>query len=226
MILRELHERKTDIENFERVKELAYSPLAEEQPDISESVEYEGEDSKRPKINLTALQNTNPDCVAWLYVEGTNISYPVMHTPDEPEKYIYKNFYGDKSSSGTPFLDGRCSLDSDNLIIYGHNMKNGTMFGTLKKYLEKDFYNSHTEIERITETTTTVYKVFAVVRVKDTDTWYSYIDESKDGIIKDLLRKSTYHTDIEVTDKSKFITLSTCYGRNDSDRLLLIGIAE
>ena len=226
MILKELYERKTDIENFERVREVAMTPLSEEQLNASVSVEYEGEDSKRPKINLLALQNTNSDCAAWLFVEGTNISYPVMHTPDESEKYIYKNFYGDKSSSGTPFLDGRCTLDSENLIIYGHNMKNGTMFGGLKKYLEKDYFERHNEIELITNSKATVYKVFAVVRVKDTDDWYSYIDECKNEIISCIKEKSTYHTDIEVTEKSKFITLSTCYGKDKSDRLLLIGIAE
>ncbi len=228
MILKELYERKTDIENFERVKEVAMTPLSEEQITASVSVEYDGEDdnSKRPEINLLALQNTNPDCAAWLYVGGTNISYPVMHTPEEPEKYIRTNFYGDESSSGTPFLDGRCTLNSENLIIYGHNMMNGTMFAGLKKYLEKDYFESHPEIELITNSKATVYKVFAVVRVKETDTWYSYIDESEDGIIKDLLSKSTYHTVIEVTETSKFITLSTCYGRNDSDRLILVGVSE
>ena len=228
MILKELYERKTDIENFERVKEVAMTPLTEEQPDISESVEYDGEDdnSKRPKINLLALQNTNPDCVAWLFVEGTNISYPVMHTPEEPEKYIRTNFYGDKSSSGTPFLDGRCTLDSENLIIYGHNMMNGTMFAGLKKYLEKDYFESHTEIELITNSRSLIYKALAVVRVKDTDAWYTFVDERQNEVLSDMLKSSTYHTDIEVTETSKFITLSTCYGRNDTDRLLLIGITE
>lgn len=228
MISKELYERKKDIENFERVRELALIHLTSEQVIASENIKYQSEEDsvKHPKISISALENANSDCVAWLYLEGTNISYPVMHTPKEPEKYIRTNFYGDKSPSGTPFLDGRCTLVSENIIIYGHNMMNGTMFGGLKKYLEKDYFETHSEIELITNSSNITYKVFAVVKAKDTDSWYSYIDECEDKIISSIIEKSIYYTNIKETDTSKFITLSTCYGNDESDRLLVIGISE
>lgn len=74
-----------------------------------------------------------------------------MHTPSDPQKYLRRNFYGKYSQSGVPFLDGRCDLQSTNLIIYGHNMKNGTMFSDLKKYVDRDFLNAHRTVKFETE---------------------------------------------------------------------------
>ena len=73
----------------------------------------------------------NNDCFGWLSISGTNINYPVMHTPNNPQEYLHKNFYGEYSQNGVPFLDSRCAEDSSNLIVYGHNMNNGTMFADL-----------------------------------------------------------------------------------------------
>ena len=65
----------------------------------------------------------NSDCIGWLCIPDTQLSYPVMHTPDNPQKYLRRSFYGEYSQSGVPFLDWRCGLQSDHLIVYGHNMK-------------------------------------------------------------------------------------------------------
>ena len=82
------------------------------------------------------LKNSQKEKISnWLYDEY-KIAYPVMHTPSNPQKYLNKNFYGEYSYSGTPFLDSRCSADSTNLIIYGHHMNNGTMFADLCNYTE------------------------------------------------------------------------------------------
>lgn len=80
--------------------------------------------------SISELTSMNSDCFGWISIKGTNINYPVMHTPDNPQMYLNRNFYCEYSFSGVPFLDGRCSADSTNLIIYGHHMNNGTMFPT------------------------------------------------------------------------------------------------
>lgn len=73
-----------------------------------------------------SVYEQNPDLFGWICIENTVLDYPVMHTPDDPEKYLRLSFEGETSTAGTPFMDAKCEIDSDNYIIYGHNMKNGT----------------------------------------------------------------------------------------------------
>lgn len=123
-IYSELKEQQKEKEDFAAVAEIAELPMTEAP---AESVtDAETEPSAGPteqpaaERNIQALIAENADCVGWLSIDGTNISYPVMHTPSEPQKYLRRNFYGKYSQSGVPFLDGRCDLQSTNLIIYGH----------------------------------------------------------------------------------------------------------
>lgn len=73
----------------------------------------------------------NNDFFGWLQIEGTAVDYPVMHTPEDPEYYLRKNFDGDYSVSGVPFITSECYEGCGNYIIYGHNMKNGSMFNSM-----------------------------------------------------------------------------------------------
>jgi len=152
------------------------------------------------KRNLAPIMEQNSECIGWIYIEGTAVNYPVMHTPNDPQKYLRKNFEKKYSVSGIPFLDYRCTLDT-NLIIYGHNMKNGTMFSDLKKYLDKTFREQHPVIEL--ETADGV-RYFTVTEVIKTDIY----DKRYEGI--------------EVTDGRQKLILSTCYGSAKSGRLLVI----
>ena len=153
------------------------------------------------KRDISGLQMQNPDCVGWVYIADSTINYPVMHTPWQPEKYLNLNFEGQYSYSGVPFLDYGCSLESNNLIIYGHNMKNGTMFSDLRKYLDEEFRSSHLTIEFETAEGCSYYTVTDVRNVHNTDDWYANL-KPKDG--------------------KEYLTLSTCYGATKSDRLIVI----
>ena len=155
------------------------------------------------KRNLAPIMEQNGDCVGWLYIEGTAVDYPVMHTPNQPQKYLRKNFHGEYSVSGVPFLDHRCSLDSTDLIIYGHNMKNGTMFADLKKYLDDDFLEGHRTIELETAEGLRYFTVTEVVKTDIYDERYDRLDMA-DGI--------------------QHLILSTCYGSSKSGRLLVIAV--
>ena len=108
-------------------------------------VEYEQPEYYQPH-SIAELINMNDDCFGWVCIDGTNINYPVMHTPSDPEKYLYADFYGNYSYSGTPFLDARCSSDDDNLIIYGHHMNGGTMFADLCNYQYESYRNAHPDV--------------------------------------------------------------------------------
>ena len=101
-----------------------------------------------PRHDLAALAAENPDCAGWLTIPDAGIDYPVMHTPNDPEHYLRRDFYGDSASGGTPFLDGRnlAETENQNLIVYGHNMMDGSMFKPLISYLEPSFQETHKEI--------------------------------------------------------------------------------
>ena len=110
---------------------------------------------------------------AYICIPNTAVNYPVMFTPEEPQKYLRKNFEGEYSVSGVPFLDGASTPECDNLIVYGHNMKNGTMFSDITQYRDKAYCEEHPYIELETADGLKVYQVFAVVCLKKTDLWYN-----------------------------------------------------
>ncbi len=235
MICVELKNRQRDIEVFDELYKLVSESVDESEADSSEEITESTDENQapavnRPVINLPLLIEQNEDCIGWLWVEGTLVNYPVMHTPNERHKYLHKSFYGDSSRSGVPFLDEACTLDSDNLIIHGHNMLNGTMFATLKYYLDKSFCTAHPTIELQTPDETVTYEIYAVLLNKADDVWYSFTSEDIEadfnfliGHTKDL---ALYTTDITPEAGDRFITLSTCYGKNDDDRLTVIGVAK
>ena len=190
-----------------------------------------GTDSTEPepaKRNLVPLFEQNRDCIGWLSIPGTTLDYPVMHTPDVPLKYLRRDFFGNRSQSGVPFLDWRCNLSDDNLIIYGHNMKAGTMFAGITAYTDEAYREAHPVIEFETEQGCVSYTVFAVVRLCKTDRWYSFLrTEDEDSFcraVTDIQSRALYDTGITPSHGQQMLTLSTCYGSHDDDRLVIIGV--
>lgn len=193
-IYSELREQQKEKEDFAVVSQIA-------EPTVT-AAQTESEPTEQPAAerNIQALIAENSDCIGWLSIDGTSISYPVMYTPSEPQKYLRRSFYGQYSQSGVPFLDGRCSTDGGNLIIYGHNMKNGTMFSDLKKYLNTDFLNSHRTVRLETADGVFLFTVTEVRRTNTADPWY----------------------DRTTCEDGRHLILSTCYGSGKDGRLLII----
>ena len=177
--------------------------------------------------NLAPLFEQNRDCIGWLSIPGTTLDYPVMHTPEVPLKYLRRDFFGNRSQSGVPFVDWRCNLTDDNLIIYGHNMKNGTMFAGITAYRDQEYCKAHPVIEFETEQGCISYTVFAVVRLRKTDRWYTFLRaEDEDSFclaVADIQNRSLCNTGITPSPGQQMLTLSTCYGSHDDDRLVIIG---
>ena len=119
--------------------------------DEQEFVHLAGDTYRNHIHDFKTLREINSECVGWLSIYGTTIDYPVIHTPNNPEKYLNLNFYGDYSVSGVPFLDAGCKLNGDNMIIYGHDMNAGTMFAPLLHYESKSFAQQHSVIQLETE---------------------------------------------------------------------------
>lgn len=206
MIYRELSSRQKEKENFDALAELVEMPVTNpsitSEPPAETTEPSETTEPEKPLRDLSPLLEQNSECIGWLCIPDTAVNYPVMHTPRNPQKYLRTNFYGEYSQSGVPFLDYRCSLDSGNLLIYGHNMKNGTMFGELKSYTDPAFCAEHPTIEFQTADGLFRYTV-SEVRITDTsDQWYEDIGS-------------------ELFEGKRYLVLSTCYGGGNG-RLLVI----
>lgn len=178
--------------------------------------------------SVSNLLSINSECFGWISIAGTNINYPVMHTPSNPQKYLNKNFYGEYSYSGTPFLDSRCSADSTNLIIYGHHMNNGTMFADLCNYTDYSYFLEHPTVVLETKDGAFSYSVFSVMKVKSDDDWYKFTtvgtEKSYNSRIEYAKEKSLYETGFTPVYGQQILTLSTCYGYNQDDRILVLAV--
>ncbi len=199
-IYSELRQQQKEKEDFKAIAEIAELPMTEAPTEQTESGQAEPTEEPAAERNIPKLIAANTDYIGWLSIDGTNISYPVMHTPSDPQKYLRQNFYGKYSQSGVPFLDSRCSMNGGNLIIYGHNMKNGTMFSDLKKYLNTDFLNSHRTVRLETADGVFLFTVTEVRRTNTADPWY----------------------DRTTCEDGRHLILSTCYGSGKDGRLLII----
>ena len=172
----------------------------------------------------------NGDCIGWLSIEGTAVDYPVMHTPAYPQKYLRLNFYGQHSSSGVPFMDHRCDLSDDNIIIYGHNMRKGTMFAPLKNYLNREYAYSHPTIILETADGVHEFRFFAAAVVDEGDAWYGFISaESEDAFDKAVQR--IFHRAITTYGTmpscgGRILTLSTCHSSGSNSRLIVLAAEE
>ena len=178
-----------------------------------------------PRHDLAALATENPDCVGWLTIPDTGIDYPVMHTPDDPEHYLRQDFYGESASGGIPFLDGRnlAEAENQNLILYGHNMMDGSMFKPLISYLEPSFRETHKEIYLELSEKQYRYEVFAVVETNTQCSLYQYTDLSDPATESDFRAAILKETDLEgVHQAPGYLTLSTCNNGGGDSRVLVI----
>lgn len=195
----------------------------------------ENRDPSAPKTILpefATLYERNPEFFGWLEIEGTQIDYPVMYTPNEPEKYLRANFQGQYSRSGTPFVDGSCTGESDNILIYAHNMSDKTMFHSLLNYQEKDYWRKHPTITFNTLYERNEYEVLAAFydRVyyqnEKVFKFYQFIDAENEEdyryAIEQFRKKSIYDTGVTAQYGDKLITLVTCAYHTDNGRFVVV----
>ena len=199
-------------------------------------------DGDSKEENYRRLKKQNPDLVGWITIPGTQVDYPVMWTPDEPEKYLRTDFNGNYSLSGLPFVSADCNVSPmpddkaySNTLIYGHHMQDGSMFAVLTEYEKQDFYEKHKTIEfdRIYEDGSYEeyeYEVFSAFKTEIGKgfEYYRYAD------VEDVDRLSEYLENVEryslltykrtVDNVSDLITLSTCsyHASGDKGRFVVV----
>ena len=187
--------------------------------------------TEKHSSGLASLQKKNADCIAWITIDGTVIDYPVMHTPNAPGYYLHRNFNGKKASGGTLFLSEICNIDkSDNLIIYGHNMKNGTMFAALTKYKSKSFWQEHRFITLETSGGIRTYEVICALATDvSADNSFPYYEFSHtvnknefDTYVASCKRLAYYDIGLTAEYGDQLLTLSTCEYTHENGRFLVI----
>ena len=199
----------------------------EEEP--AEPVLYTEEKTVLPE--LAELYQQNSDLAGWIRIEDTNINYPVMHTPDNPDFYLKHGFDKEYSDYGCPYVQENCDvqLPSDNVILYGHHMKNGSMFSGLTEYKKQEFYDSHSVALLLTPDKNYEIEFFAgyVASVQD-KAWE--LDFPSDPDFTEWLDKtkerSCFTSGITPAVTDRILTLSTCSYEFNNARFVLLGVLK
>ena len=197
--------------SYKKAKD-TYSKIAKENVKISKN---------ERKIDFKKLKSQNQDIAGWIYIRGTTIDYPIVQGKDN-EEYLHQDFNKKKSSSGTIFLDNNCKKDftSDNNIIYGHHMKNGTMFAQLLKFREKSFLKKHNEIMIFTPDRTIHLKVISAYAQKAQNkipvTFAN--DKQKKAYIKKIESMSEQTIKTSRINDSHIYTFVTCSYEGEENR--------
>lgn len=177
---------------------------------------------------LQELANQNADLIGWLTIDGTSVDYPVMWTPEDPEYYSRRGFDKKASRNGLLFLDEESNVNEygGNLIIYGHNMKNGSMFADLINYEDASYYEAHPTIRLDTLYESRLYEIAYVMKSADMDdlpfSFTSAVREDAQTALANAEFASLYDTGVTASYGDDFLTLATCdYSKKDGRLVLL-----
>ncbi len=182
------------------------------------------------------LYTQNNDMAGWIKIEDTKINYPVMQSLGRPEYYLRRGFDKAYTFHGIPFVQENCNLEtdkiSDNIVIYAHNMDDGSMFGDLEKFLKKSFWEEHKTFSFDTLTQRGEYEIISVFKTRAyTDTeesfkYYHFVNASTESEFNDFIVKckalALYDTGVSAEYGDKLVTLSTCEYSQENGRLVVV----
>lgn len=172
------------------------------------------------EVDFKELKNKNSDTIAWLKVENTNIEFPIVKANDN-SYYLSHNFNKEYNKAGWIFADYKNKFDTTdkNIVIYGHNMRDNSMFGSLKNVIKEEWYNNENNkyIILATENEYSIYEVFSVYQIEKED-YYIKTDFNSDKEFEEFLQKvkerSIKDFDIDISKENSILTLSTCANNN------------
>lgn len=221
--------------NSEKQNDL-YANLAE-QVNVSEEVITVENDTEETEENgmlesYEELYRQNPDMVGWIKIDDTKINYPVMQSVDETDFYLKHDFNREYSSYGCPYVQENCNVTtpSDNIVIYGHHMSNGSMFADLDKYKSKSFWEEHKTITFDTLTQRNEYEIVAVfktvVYTENCFKYYNFINAENETEFDEYIAKckelALYDTGVSAGYDDKLITLFTCEYSQTNGRIVVV----
>lgn len=203
------------------------------EPSTEPGTEPEERDPTEPTMirGYADIYALNQDTVGWIRIDDTRINYPVMHTPDNRDYYLKRNFDKEDSAWGAIYIREECDINepSDNITIYGHTMKDGSMFADLHNYLEKDFWQEHQLIYFDTLYEYHVYEIYAVFKTSanlgEGFRYHINVDFEDEAAFNDFVSQckslAFYDTGITPAYGDKLICLSTCEYTLDNGRLVV-----
>lgn len=222
----------------EQKSQVLYDELAEAVTEAAESEEpaepIQFSEDKTILAEYAALYQENEDMVGWISVPGTQINYPVVQTPYAPNYYLRRGFDGEYAACGCPYVQEDCYVNapSDNIVIYGHNMKNGSMFGELDKFESKNFWEDHNTLSFNTLTDKQEYEIVAVFKTfvysnsSEAFKYYRFVNAENaaefDAFMQRCKELALYDTGVDAEYGDKLITLSTCEYYRANGRLVLV----
>ncbi|MBQ2286079.1 MAG: class B sortase [Clostridia bacterium] len=198
----------------------------------SDTVPEKTSDYVEPPVDFVKLKKINPDIYAWINIPGTVIDYPIVRNADDNAYYLTHTVENKKSAYGAIYTEDYNDMDfaDFNTVIYGHNMKNGTMFGSLKKYRNKSFFDENREINVYMPGRIMKYRIFAAHITDDRHILLSYDfknESVRNEYISDIFSNknmsSLFDQEIPLTADDRIITLSTCTGKTE-ERYLVQGV--
>ncbi len=224
-LIKHYYDSKKQAEMYDNLVEVV-------ETDTSEVMKYSDDKTFNPEYQELYLQNN--DMVGWIKVDDTKINYPVMQSKDNPNFYLKHGFDKKYTDYGCPYVQENCDLEqsSDNIIIYGHNMNDGSMFSGLTKFKDENFWKEHKTIifDTLTEHHTyeivSVFKTVAYSDNSDSFKYYHFVNAETPDDFSAYINKckdlSLYDTGVTAEYGDKLITLSTCeYSRNNG-RLVVV----
>ena len=233
IMIQERKERQT----FEKLEEMVHPSVhfsIEAAFDAPEQAKKEGDDVLEPDLSsYIALKDKNPDFFGWVSIEGTSVNYPVMYTPEDEEYYLHRDFYGKEARSGVPFLAASCYEGCGNYLIYGHHMKNGTMFASLLDYADPEYRKEHPVIRFDTPAASGEYEVMAAFYSEaypqdagGVFRFYQYTDLSEPSVfaeyVEQVRQAALYDTGVAAEYGSGLLTLCTCSYHTENGRFVVV----
>ncbi|MBR6159254.1 MAG: class B sortase [Lachnospiraceae bacterium] len=218
--------------NYERLSDLKGTDFTQNKKEVVVHLTKE-EDAPDILDDYKTLYNNNKSLIGWVKIDDTLIDYPVMQSKSN-DYYLDHNFNQEKDNNGSIFIDSACSIwpRSQNIIMYGHNMKSGKMFGDLKKYKQEEFARTHPYIFFDTIYQKGKYQVMYVFgdvvydEVEVTFKYYQFIDANSaqewDSAMNEMAFKSLYDTGVTAQYGDSLITLSTCDYEKDAERFVVV----
>ncbi len=229
MVFRQWQADKKAKDEYDRLAQMA-SQTAEEtttEPVAAETEPAETEPVQEPyvsPIDFEALQKENPDTIGWIQIEGTQVNYPIVQGTDN-DFYLNHDFNGKESIAGSIYLDFESQGDFDgrNNILYGHNMKNGTMFKDVVKYKDEAFFNEHQYF--------TIYTPEREIRLKAVAAYYGEAkpivrktrfvsQESFDAFVQEMMSPCSYAEDVQYPARTLYTLVTCSYEINDARTFL------
>lgn len=204
--------------------------IAAESPEAPLGAEDIPAKAPQHKNSYDALYARNKDYIGWISVDGTELSYPLVQNKEDTDFYLDHNFLKNEDFYGTPYLDHRSNIYDNfgNIVVYGHNMRNGKIFGTLGNYAAQQYYKEHPVIKVMTMDDTSEYEVvsYFTIAADDEFQYYNSIDLSNEETFNEFAKKAAELSIIKTESALKYgrqvLTLSTCDSYDYDKRLVLV----